>query len=137
MPTQDVSIARYFADLPDPRVARTKKHLLGDIRVIALSAVVCGADSRAEVETFGVAKADWLRRFRARPNGVPSHDTFNRVFARLDPVAFGACVAGWMAGVCEATGLRHIAIDGKAVRSAPRSTFRGYSGPHISDRRLS
>ena len=57
--------------------------------------------------------------------------------AKLDPVAFGACVAGWMAGVCEATGLRHIAIDGKAVRSAPRSTFRGYSGPHISDRRLS
>lgn len=125
MLTQDVSIARYFADLPDPRVDRAKKHLLGDILVIALSAVVCGADSWAEVETFGRAKEAWLRRFLALPNGIPSHDTFYRVFARLDPQAFGRCVADWMAGVCEATGLRHVAIDGKAVRSAPRGTFSG------------
>lgn len=122
---KDVSIARYFADLPDPRVDRTKKHSLGDILVIALCAVTCGADSWDEVERFGKAKVDWLKRFLALPNGVPSHDTFRRVFARLDPVAFGACVAGWMAGVCEAAGLRHIAVDGKAVRSAPRGTFSG------------
>lgn len=125
MPTQDVSIARYFADLPDPRIDRTKKHRLGDILVIALSAVVCGADSWAEVETFGEAREGWLRRFLALPNGIPSHDTFSRVFARLDPKAFGACVAEWMGAVCEAAGLRHIAIDGKAVRSAPRDTFSG------------
>jgi predicted transposase YbfD/YdcC len=125
MPRHDVSIARYFADLPDPRVDRTKKHLLGDILVIALCAVVCGADSWEEVEAFGEAKHAWLRRFLALPNGIPSHDTFGRVFARLDPKALGKCVAEWTAGVCEAVGLKHIAVDGKAVRSAPRNTFSG------------
>lgn len=125
MPRRDVSIARYFAGLPDPRVDRTKKHQLGDILVIALCAVICGADSWEEVEAFGSAKEDWLGRFLALPNGIPSHDTFGRVFARLDPQAFGACVAEWMGAVCEAAGLRHIAVDGKAVRSAPRGTFSG------------
>ena len=125
MPKQDVSIARHFAGLPDPRVDRTKKHSLGDILVIALCAVVCGADSWEEVEAFGHARHSWLKRFLALPNGIPSHDTFYRVFARLDPEKFGACVAGWMGAVCEAAGLRHIAIDGKAVRSAPRGTFSG------------
>ncbi len=125
MPKQDVSIARHFADLPDPRVDRTKKHSLADILVIALCAVVAGADSWAEVEAFGAAKEGWLKRFLDLPNGIPSHDTFYRVFARLDPQKFGECVAAWMGGVCEAAGLRHIAIDGKAVRSAPRGTFSG------------
>ena len=125
MPTQDVSIARYFADLTDPRVDRAKKHLLGDILVITLSAVICGANSWEEVETFGEAREGWLKRFLALPNGIPSHDTFYRVFARLDPAAFDACVAEWMDAVSEATGLRHIAIDGKAVRAAPRDTFSG------------
>ena len=125
MLVKDVSIARYFADLPDPRIDRTKKHLLGDILVIALAATVAGADSWEEVEAFGRAKEDWLRTFLTLPNGIPSHDTFYRVFARLDPQRFGECVAGWMAGVSEAAGLRHVAIDGKAVRSAPRSTFSG------------
>lgn len=125
MPQQDVSVARYFADLPDPRVDRTKKHSLGDILVIALGAVVCGADSWEEVEAFGQAKQEWLKGFLALPNGIPSHDTFYRVFARLDPKALGRCVAGWMGAVCEAAGLRHVAIDGKAVRSAPANTFSG------------
>ena len=125
MPKQDASIARHFADLPDPRVDRTKKHSLADILVITLCAVVCGADSWEEVEAFGEAKEDWLRGFLALPNGIPSHDTFGRVFARLDPEALGKCVAGWMAGACEAAGLKHIAIDGKAVRSAPKRTFSG------------
>lgn len=125
MPQQDVSIARYFSDLPDPRVDRTRKHRLADILVIALAATVAGADSWEDVETFGEAKADWLRGFLDLPNGIPSHDTFYRVFARLDPQAFGACVAGWMGAACEAAGLRHIAIDGTSVRSAPRNTFSG------------
>jgi predicted transposase YbfD/YdcC len=125
MPKQDVSIARYFADLPDPRIDRTKKHSLTDILVIALCAVVCGADSWEEVEAFGEAKKGWLKGFLALPNGIPSHDTFYRVFARLDPQKFGECVGGWMAGACEAAGLRHIAVDGKAVRSAPGNTFSG------------
>jgi predicted transposase YbfD/YdcC len=125
MPQQDLSVARYFADLPDPRVDRTKKHSLGDILVIALAATVAGADSWAEVERFGESKEGWLKGFLALPNGIPSHDTFYRVFARLDPQAFGRCVAGWVGAVCEAAGLRHVAVDGKAVRSAPRGTFSG------------
>jgi predicted transposase YbfD/YdcC len=125
MPKQDVSIAQYFADLPDPRVDRTKKHALGDILAITLCAVICGADSWEEVEAFGESKHDWLKRFLDLPNGIPSHDTFYRVFARLDPEAFGKCVADWMSGACEAAGLKHIAVDGKAVRSAPRRTFSG------------
>jgi predicted transposase YbfD/YdcC len=125
MPKKDVSVARHFADLPDPRIDRTKKHSLGDILVIALCAVIAGADSWEEVEAFGEAKHDWLGRFLALPNGIPSHDTFYRVFSRLDPVAFGECVAGWMGAACEAAGLRHVAIDGKAVRAAPGNTFSG------------
>jgi predicted transposase YbfD/YdcC len=93
--------------------------------VIALAAVVCGADSWDEVERFGNAKRGWLKGFLALPNGIPSHDTFYRVFARLDPQALGKCVAAWMAAVCAATGLRHVAVDGKAVRAAPRETFSG------------
>jgi predicted transposase YbfD/YdcC len=120
-----IAFADYFADLPDPRVDRTKKHLLGDILAIAVCAVIAGADSFPEVETFGEAKESWLRRFLALPNGIPSHDTFNRVFAALDRRAFAACFARWMAALCEAVGLRAIAIDGKAARAAPRDTFSG------------
>ncbi|WP_168218934.1 ISAs1 family transposase [Limnoglobus roseus] len=129
MPKQDAPITRYFADLPDPRMDRTKKHSLGDIPVITLCAVVAGTDSWEEVEAFGEAKADWLRTFLALPNGIPSHGTFYRVFSRLDPQAFGKCVADWMAGVCEVAGLRHVAVDGKAVRSAPEGHVQRVPAP--------
>lgn len=118
-------LARHFADLPDPRIDRTRLHSLLDIVAITLCATIAGADSWPEVERFGRAKRDWLGRFLALPNGIPSHDTFLRVFARIDPVAFARCVASWMAEVGEVAGLRHIAIDGKAARSAPRDTFTG------------
>src|SRR6516164_1243949 len=104
MPT-DLSLARFFADLPDPRIDRTKKHALADVLVIALAATVAGAESFEAVAAFGLAKRDWLRRFLALPNGVPSADTFGRVFARLAPKAFGQRVADWLAAVCAATGL--------------------------------
>jgi predicted transposase YbfD/YdcC len=120
-----IAFADSFADLPDPRVDRTKKHLLSDILVIAVCAVIAGADTFEEIETFGRAKHAWLKRFLALPNGIPSHDTFNRVFAALDRKAFAACFARWMAGLCQAVGLTPIAIDGKAARSAPRDTFSG------------
>src|SRR5581483_3741121 len=125
MPHQDVSIARHFADLPDPRIDRTKKHRLDDILVIALCAVICGADSFEEIERFGEAREGWLKRFLALPHGIPSHDTFNRVLAALDRGKFAACFGGWMADLCAATGLRPIAVDGKAVRAAPADTFSG------------
>jgi predicted transposase YbfD/YdcC len=87
--------------------------------------VITGADSFEEIQRFGEARHDWLRRFLALPNGIPSHDTFNRVFAALDRDQFSACFASWMASLCTAAGLRAIALDGKALRSAPADTFSG------------
>jgi predicted transposase YbfD/YdcC len=125
MPKSEITFARYFAGLPDPRVNRTRKHRLDDILAVALCAVVCGADSFEEIERFGDAREEWLRRFLALPNGIPSHDTFNRVLAALDRVKFAECFGRWMADLCESTGLRPVAVDGKAARSAPADTFSG------------
>jgi predicted transposase YbfD/YdcC len=121
----DIGFTHYFADLPDPRVNRTRRHRLDDILAITLCAVISGADRFEEIERFGVAREGWLRRFLALPPGIPSHDTFNRVLAALDRKVFATCFTRWMAGLCAATGLRPIAIDGKAVRSAPGDTFSG------------
>src|SRR5438093_11723551 len=82
------SLREYFAALPDPRIERTKRHQLLDIITIASCAVLCGADSWVDVELFGPAKLTWLRSFLALPHGIPSHDTFGRVFAALDPHQF-------------------------------------------------
>jgi predicted transposase YbfD/YdcC len=125
MPKSEIRFARYFADLPDPRVDRTRWHRLDDILVITLCAVICGADSFEEIERFGKARHDWLKTFLKLPNGIPSHDTFNRVLSALDRDQFSACFARWMTDLCEATGLRVIAIDGKACRAAPGDTFSG------------
>jgi predicted transposase YbfD/YdcC len=125
MPKSEVSFTRYFAALPDPRINRTKKHRLDDILAITLCAVICGADSFEEIERFGDARHDWLKGFLELPNGIPSHDTFNRVLAALDRKTFAACFGKWMAELCAATGLRAIAVDGKAVRAAPGDTFSG------------
>lgn len=120
-----IAIVDAFADLPDPRVERCKKHRLSDILVIAICAVVCGADSFEEIERFGEAKKDWLDGLLDLPHGIPSHDTFNRVFAALDRAAFAAGFGRWAAGLCRACGLRPVAIDGKAVRAAAGNTFSG------------
>lgn len=125
MPKTEIRFARYFAELPDPRVDRTKWHRLDDVLIITLCAVICGADSFEEIERFGKARHDWLKTFLKLPNGIPSHDTFNRVLSALDRDQFSACFARWMTDLCEATGLRVIAIDGKACRAAPGDTFSG------------
>jgi predicted transposase YbfD/YdcC len=125
MPKSEIRFVEYFAALPDPRVNRARKHRLDDILGITLCAVICGADSFEEIERFGDARQDWLKRFLALPNGIPSHDTFNRVLAALDRELFAECFGRWMSDLCEATGLRPIAIDGKAARSAPGDTFSG------------
>ena len=125
MSQPEIRFARYFADLPDPRVDRTKWHRLDDILVITLCAVICGADSFEEIERFGKARRDWLKQFLALPKGIPSHDTFNRVLSALDRDQFSVCFARWMTDLCVATGLRAIAIDGKACRAAPGDTFTG------------
>jgi predicted transposase YbfD/YdcC len=115
----------HFADLPDPRIDRTKKHPLGDILVLALCAVTGGAESWPDIEAFGRSKQEWFRRFLALPNGIPSHDTFRRVFAGLNPARFAACFGSWMAALCASCGLKPIAIDGKAARRSPKGTASG------------
>ena len=119
------SLIAIFEDLPDPRVDRTKRHKLVDVVVIAICAPLCGADSWPEVELFGRCKQAWLATVLELPNGIPSHDTFNRVFARLDPNAFGACFQRWLVLVRErlsrspeagAARRERIAIDGKTSR---------------------
>ena len=118
------ALADQFADLPDPRLDRNKEHELLDIIVIAVCAILAGADSWVDVERFGRAKLDWFKKFLELPNGIPSHDTFGRVFALLDPEAFGTCFTAWMAAVCAVLGLKHVAIDGKAMRGSrgPQAT---------------
>ncbi len=112
------SITEHFASLQDPRIERTKLHQLLDILVIAICAVICGADDWVEVELFGNAKLTWLRTFLELPNGIPSHDTFGRVFARLNPEQFQQCFLAWIQAVSEVTGGQVIAIDGKVLRGS-------------------
>lgn len=110
------SITEHFESLPDPRVERTKQHLLQDILTIAICGVICGADSWVEMEQFGEAKQRWFRTFLGLPNGIPSHDTFGRVFAALDPEVFAQCFSSWIAAVSKVTKGSVVAIDGKTLR---------------------
>jgi predicted transposase YbfD/YdcC len=110
------SLHEHFAALPDPRVDRTKRHDLLDIMTIAVGAVICGADSWADIERFGHAKLPWFRSFLVVPNGVPSHDTVGRVFAALDPSAVAAAFLGWVQALVTGTDGAVVAIDGTTLR---------------------
>jgi predicted transposase YbfD/YdcC len=115
-----------FATLPDPRVERTRLHSLADLLFIALCAVLCGADSFAEMEEWGHEKEAWLRARLDLPHGIPSHDTFGRVFARLDPDAFTACFMRWVEALREPLQGQVIALDGKTLRhSFDRASGKG------------
>jgi hypothetical protein len=108
------SISEHFATLTDPRVERSQAHLLLEIVTIALCGVICGADDWVAVATFGREKAAWLGTFLALPGGIPSHDTFGRVFARLNPEEFRRCFLAWMRAVVGDPQV--VAIDGKMLR---------------------
>ena len=112
----DASIAQHFRHLPDPRVRRTRRHALIDILVITLCGVICGADDWVAIARFGRAKRKWLRGFLALPHGIPSHDTFGRVFAALDPDAFKDAFLAWVQTLAELLPGDVIAIDGKTLR---------------------
>jgi predicted transposase YbfD/YdcC len=116
MATSPLAVCRYFTRLRDPRRRHRRRHLLIDIIVIALCATICGADDWQQIATFGKRRRAWLQTFLALPNGIPSHDTFERVFDRIDPAAFLACFQQWVEALAHGLGLGHIAIDGKALR---------------------
>lgn len=118
IPLPDLSIPKFFRKLKDPRRAHRRLHLLQDVVVIALCAVIAGAQDWQEIETFGRKRRDWLKRFLKLPHGVPAHDTFERVFDRLRPQAFQACFRDWVQAIQKALRLRHIAIDGKTLRGS-------------------
>ncbi len=110
------AITSYFSDLEDPRSDHTRRHQLIDIITITVCGVICGADSWVELEQFGKSKEEWLKRFLELPNGIPSHDTFGRVFAQLDAQQFRDCFLSWVQAVSSVTRGQVIAIDGKTLR---------------------
>jgi predicted transposase YbfD/YdcC len=111
-----ITIIENFKDLKDPRVERTKRHKLIDIVVITICAVICGADGWAGIETYGKAKQQWLKQFLELPNGIPSHDTFSRVFARIDPIELQSCFLKWINSIKNIKKGEVIAIDGKTLK---------------------
>ena len=115
------TIAKHFAGLDDPG-RYNRWHLLLDIITIAICAVICGADDWIAVEEFGKAKANWFVKFLKLPHGIPSHDTFRRVFACLDAGQFQDCFIAWVRAVHQITQGQVVAIDGKSLRlSWPKS----------------
>ena len=110
------SLSEHFKEVQDPRTGRRVQHRLIDIITIAICAVICGADSWVEVAEFGQAKEPWLRKFLLLANGIPSHDTFGRVFALIDPQQFQSGFLAWIEAISELTAGQVVAIDGKRLR---------------------
>lgn len=115
----------YFAELKDPRVARTREHLLEEILLIAIAAILSGANGWNEIENYGKAKIDWLRTFLTLPSGIPSHDTFNRVFAALDPAELERGFVAWVSSIARLTAGEVVAIDGKALKGSRKTGNKG------------
>ena len=110
------TILDHFAELDDPRVERTRHHKLVDIVAIAICATICGADSWVHIELFGKSKLSWFQTFLELPHGIPSHDTFGKVFARLDPAQLQNCFVSWTQAIAELLPGEVVAIDGKTAR---------------------
>jgi len=125
------SIYEHFADLPDPRRAQGRRHGLSDMIVIAVCAVICAADSWSDVRDFGKAKLKWFRTFLDLPHGIPSQDTFERVFARLDPDAFERCFIQWTKALSGSSGGQLVAIDGKRIRRSFQHAWDQSAATHL------
>src|SRR5262245_2512084 len=113
--TSVVPIKRYFRRLKDPRVIGRSRHLLVDIVVLAICGIIADCDDWPEVVLFAQKRLAWFKRFLKLPNGVPSHNTFERVFSKLEPGALQSCCLAWLRAIADTMGLGHIAIDGKTL----------------------
>jgi predicted transposase YbfD/YdcC len=111
-----VAIKNHFVSLKDPRVRRRTQHRFIDIIVIGICGVIAECDNWREIELFAQQRAAWFKRFLSLRNGIPSHDTLERVFDRIDPRAFSCCFVQWVKAIGECLPVGHIAIDGKTVR---------------------
>ncbi|MCK5199387.1 MAG: ISAs1 family transposase [Spirochaetales bacterium] len=108
----------YLQDVPDPRMERTREHQLIDILVIGVCCLISGGEGFNDMESFGKAKYEWFSRFLELPKGIPSHDTFNRVFSAIDPKSFIECFISWTDTLRSQFSKEIIAMDGKALRRA-------------------
>ena len=125
------AVLRYFTALRDPRTSRRdKKHMLFDIVVIALCAVIAGADDWPKILTFARERSGWLTTFLSLPNGIPSHDTMERVFELLSPASLQRCFLRWIEGVIGQSEDNHYALDGKTLRGSGTSS-RGQKPLHL------
>ena len=116
-----VNLLRFFDDLPDPRSTVNRLHRLGDVIVIAICAVMAGADGPTAIAKWAELNERWLRRHLALPHGIPGKDTFRRVLGMLDPLAFQHCFQQWLASLnlpvdVTSGGKRHLSVDGKTLR---------------------
>lgn len=111
-------LMRFFESMEDPRMERTKKHKFIDIVTITIAAVICGCEDWNEIELFGRLKQSWLSQFLELPNGIPSHDTFNRFFAALNPDCLQQCFLNWIQEIAQITEGRIVSIDGKRLCSS-------------------
>ena len=116
-------LKKHFRALPDPRVVGRSRHLLVDIVVLAICGVIGNCDDWPDIALFAQKRVAWFKRFLTLPHGVPSHDTFERVFAALDPRAFERCCLAWLREVADLVGVGHIAIDGKTLRGSAGATL--------------
>jgi predicted transposase YbfD/YdcC len=112
----EISLLSYFSEITDPRVDRTKKHNLIDILAIAICAVIADADGFEDMEDFGNQRLEWFKTFLDLPNGIPSHDTFARVFSRLDPKELQKAFTNWTSALQASFEGQVVAIDGKSLR---------------------
>ncbi len=107
-----------FSEIEDPRVERSRLHLLTDILIIGILSVIAGGKGWEDMENYGLSKYDWLKQFLGLPEGIPSADTFRRVFERINPKVFERCFRRWVESIVEAEGARVIPIDGKTLKGS-------------------
>lgn len=119
-PLQELSLFEHLSEIKDPRVERTKRHKLIDILVIAVLATICAAESYPDIEEFGIDKEEWLSTFLELPGGIPSHDTFRRVFILINPEEFQTAFFSWIKAIAELSSGEIVSLDGKHLKGSKK-----------------